>query len=425
MWGAYATDDGMGWFGDYHLNYNYQAPFYALTSCNHTELLACYCAPLNDFLPRARQYAREFLGIEGALYPVGIGPLGLETDYRPETTEHGHLFHGQKSNGAYAAVIPMMHWYGTRDTEFARREYYDFLLSIAEFWENYLVFEDGAYHNYNDALNEVAWFLGPDYQPEGHDDQDPIVCRGLIRMLMKLMIDLSGALGLNADKIPKWQHILDHLPTDDTFEQDGKRFLRGIANCEDIRELALEYIYPTGQVGRYSTPALYEAAINTHRHLNIWDSHNRFCSYYPEAARLGYPAEEIVSHIHEIINERGLPNGMFRYGGGGLENSSAIPTTVNEMLLQSYEGIIRLFPVWKQNARFHGLRANGAFVIDAQQENGRIHAEILSEKGMPLTLEAPGNGYILIMGDGRKLSVTEALMTVETCIGERIMLVAE
>lgn len=196
LWGAYATSDGMGWFGDYHLNYNYQAPFYALTSSNHTELLECYMAPLNDFLPLARQYAREYLGIEGAWFPVGIGPLGLETDYRPDTKEHGHLFLGQKSNGAYAAVIPMMHWYGTRDTEFAKREYYGFLLAVAEFWENYLVFEDGKYQIYNDALNEVGWYAGPEHMPEGHDDKNPVVSRGLVRMLMKLMIDLAGTLGL-------------------------------------------------------------------------------------------------------------------------------------------------------------------------------------------------------------------------------------
>lgn len=156
LWGAYATADGMGWFSDYHLNYNYEAPFYALTSSNHTELLECYNAPLNDFLPIGRRYAKEFLGIDGAYFPVGIGPLGLETDYRPDTKEHGHLFHGQKSNAAYAAVVPMMHWYGTRDKEFAKREYYEYLLSVAEFWENYLVFEDGTYQIYHDALNEVG-----------------------------------------------------------------------------------------------------------------------------------------------------------------------------------------------------------------------------------------------------------------------------
>ncbi len=424
LWGAYSTADGMGWFGDYHLNYNYEAPYYALTSSNHPELLESYAAPLNDYLPTAKRYAKEFLGIPGSFFPVALGPLGLETDLRPDTKEHGHLFHGQKSNGAYAAVIPMMHWYATRDKEFARREYYDFLLSVAEFWENYLVFEDGKYQIYNDALNECGWYSGPNHMPTGHDDKNPVVSRGLVRMVMKLMIDLSDELGTDTEKIPKWQHILDYLPAADTFEKDGKTYLRAIDGAEDIRELSLEAMYPAGAIGKYSTPDLYEAVINNHRHLAIWDSSNRFCSYYPMAARMEYPAEEIIGHIHEMIDRHGLPNGMFRFAGGGLEDSIAVPATVNEMLLQSYEDILRLFPVWDrtQDTRFHGLRAYGAFVVDASLENGRIRAEIRSEQGRTLTLESPGEGYTLIMGDGRRIPVNEKFVTVETAKGETVTL---
>ncbi len=424
LWGAYSTADGMGWFGDYHLNYNYEAPFYALTACNHPELLECYAAPLNDYLPIAKRYAKEFLGISGSYFPVALGPLGLETDLRPETKEHGHLFHGQKSNGAYAAVVPMMHWYATRDTEFAKREYYDFLLSVAEFWENYLVFEDGRYHIYNDALNECGWYSSPDHLPTGHDDKNPVVSRGLVRMVMKLMIDLSGELGLDTEKIPKWQDILDHLPAADTFERDGKTYLRAIDGAEDIRELSLEAMYPAGAIGKYSTPDLYEAVINNHKHLSIWDSHNRFCSYYPMAARMEYPAEEIIGHIHEMIEKHGLPNGMFRFAGGGLEDSTAIPATVGEMLLQSYEGILRFFPVWDRtgDTAFHGFRTYGAFVVDARLENGRIRADIRSEKGMPLTVESPGEGYTLVMSDGRQIPLNEKFVTVETAAGETVKL---
>ncbi|MBE6726079.1 MAG: hypothetical protein E7576_12970 [Ruminococcaceae bacterium] len=422
LWGAYSTADGMGWFGDYHLNYNYQAPFYALTASNHPELLDCYMAPLNEFLPIAKRYADEFLGVRGAVFPVGIGPHGMETDVRPDTKEHGHLFLGQKSNGAYACVIPMLHWYATRDREFAKREYYDFLRSVAIFWEDYLVFEDGRYHIYNDSLNEVGWYAGPDHMPVGHDDKNPIVSRGLVRMLMKLMIDLAGELGVDEDRIPKWRHILEHLPLGETFERNGEQILRGIDGSTELRELAMECMFPAGQIGRYSTPELFEAAKNTHRQLSIWDSHNRFCSYYPEAVRLGLPPEEIIGHIREVIEKRGLPNGMFRYGGGGLENSAAVPGTLNEMLLQSYEDIIRLFPCWDpaQDASFHGLRAFGAFVIDAEMKDGTICAQIRSEKGRLLKLEKPGEGYIVVK-NGETIPLTELFTEIETEPGEFLL----
>lgn len=422
LWGAYATSDGMGWFGDYHMNYNYQGPFYALTSCNHPELLECYSAPLNDFTPIAKQYAKEYLGVRGVYFPVGIGPLGMETDYRPDTKEHGHLFLGQKSNAAYGAVVHMLHWMGTRDKAFAKREYYEYLLEVATFWEDYLVFEDGVYQNYNDCLHEVGWFMGPHYMPEGHTDQNPLLSACLIRMVLKMVIDLSGELGENLDRVGKWQHILDHLPPIETFEQEGVSYLRCKEGANYLDELIMECVYPMGQIGARLTPELYEAARNSHRKLAVWDSHNRFCSFYPAAARLGFSAEEIIGHIHEVIENRSLPNGMFRYGGGGLENSSAIPSTVNEMLLQSYEGVLRLFPVWdrSQDASFHGLRASGGFLVDGRVQGGTITAEILSERGSTLTVEAPAEGYVLITGDGTRIPLTEEVTAVETAVGERI-----
>ena len=125
-----------------------------------------------------------------------------------------------------------------------------------------------------------------------------------------------------------------------------------------------------------------------------------------------------------MIEKYGMPNGNFSFFGGGLENNSAIPGTLNEMLMQSYEGVIRLFPAWdhSQDAKFHGLRAFGAFLIDGTLKDGTIYAEILSEQGIPLTVEAPGNGYVLIMGDGSRLPVSDTTITVSTKKGETIVL---
>jgi hypothetical protein len=141
------------------------------------------------------------------------------------------------------------------------------------------------------------------------------------------------------------------------------------------------------------------------------------------AARLGYPHEEIVSRIYTNIERHGLANGTFAFGGGGLENNAAIPGTINEMLMQSYEGVIRLFPAWdrKQNAKFRSLRAFGAFLINGKLNDGTIYAEIFSEQGMPLTVEAPGEGYELITGDGQRKPITEKLITVNTQKGETLI----
>jgi alpha-L-fucosidase 2 len=65
------------------------------------------------------------------------------------------------------------------------------------------------------------------------------------------------------------------------------------------------------------------------------------------------------------------------------ENLS-LPVVINECLLQSYSGVIRLFPNTQNlgRARFHKLRAAGAFLVSAAWDGHRVEdIEILSERG--------------------------------------------
>ncbi|MBO4392013.1 MAG: trehalose hydrolase, partial [Clostridia bacterium] len=139
------------------------------------------------------------------------------------------------------------------------------------------------------------------------------------------------------------------------------------------------------------------------------------------AARLGIDPEEIISHIHTNIEKYGLPNGMFEFGGGGLENSAAVPATVNEMLLQSYENVIRLFPCWKkdEDASFNSLRAYGAFLVSAKIEKGEIFAEIISEKGRNLRIERPEDGYVAKI-NGKTIPLTEKITEIKTAPGDTV-----
>ena len=66
----------------------------------------------------------------------------------------------------------------------------------------------------------------------------------------------------------------------------------------------------------------------------------------------------------------------------------AIPVVINECLLQSYTGELRLFPNWSKangNARFQTLRAVGAFLVSAEYREGKVRwVRITSEAGQRL-----------------------------------------
>ena len=83
------------------------------------------------------------------------------------------------------------------------------------------------------------------------------------------------------------------------------------------------------------------------------------------------------------------------------EGGFAAAAALMEMLLQSYGGVIRLFPgvppAWR-NARFAGLRAEGAFLVSAQLSDGAVAEEkIVSEKGVPCRIQNPFSGKQVVL----------------------------
>lgn len=107
--------------------------------------------------------------------------------------------------------------------------------------------------------------------------------------------------------------------------------------------------------------------------------------------------------------------------------SLAVPLTINEMLLQSYEGVVRIFPNlnYKKDASFNKLRAYGAFVVSSEPPNGRItHVKIESEKGRVCTLENPWPGRnVAVIRNGKRMGVLNGnILYFKTTKGEVIRL---
>ena len=81
-------------------------------------------------------------------------------------------------------------------------------------------------------------------------------------------------------------------------------------------------------------------------------------------------------------------------GGGGLEQAGAA-VAVDELLLQSHEGFLVLFPAWERGdsaASFTTLRARGAFLVSAAIDaSGEVlpGVEIRSEAGAVCSIVAP------------------------------------
>ena len=409
---SWVTTDNPAWGGDYHFNYNHEAPFWGLYSSNKIELTEGYDTPIMDHIPAAKELARGKLGCRGIYSPVAFGPKGFVHRIFDIDGNDDVCYWGQKSNASYAAVNMLMRFYSTYDLEYARGIAYPYLKEVGAFWEDYLVFEDGRYWSFNDCIHENGflankvpgwnWGSTVDYA----DDCNPLISLGFIRMVFKGLLDLSRELGDDNPGAEKWRHILEHISPYPLQERNGKTVFRytetGMDWC-DGNSLGIQHVFPAGGIGLGSDKKLLEIARATLVEMSRWEDYNAFPTFYTAAARLGHDPAEILSRLNRELRTHAYPNLYIYYGGGGIECCSGVPSCVNEMLLQSHEGIMRFFPVWEKDkdAEFYNLRAYGAFLVSASLAGGKIgDISIYSEKGRRCVFQKPFESCRVFHVDG-------------------------
>lgn len=434
LFGNWTTADGPSWQADYHLNYNHQGPWWGVFSSNHPELADPYDTPILDYLPTAKANAKKYLNVRGAYYDVGVGPKGLETAFMPDghgiPGEGNRMFLGQKSNGAFSAANMFMRFRHTYDLDYARRVY-PFLIEVANFWEDYLKLENGRYVITKDASGEVG---------DGGSDRNNSLSLGLVRMFFQGMLEVSAELNADVDRRAKWQDILDHLSEFPTAMVDGVRRIRGAESGPAASRIGpqrdntrLEFmgmVWPSGVLGLGSDPAMLKVLQDDVRGWAEpeWVGHfNGFSLTFPGAVRVGHEPRAILAKLRQQLTVGTFPNLMIFGGGGGIENCSGVPATINEMLLQTHEGVMRVFPVWPREkpARFGRLRTHGAILVSSELRDGEVKSLVLeSEKGRECVLQNPWPGRELVFErngvDAEKR--TGERIRFKTGVGERLSL---
>ena len=391
LYGNFITVDKPSWGGDYHLNYNYEAPFYAAVSSNHPELTDYYADPLFAAVEGGRKNASDYLGCEGIYFPVSLGPKGLSPEEDRIYPEK--MFLGQKLCASYAAVIPVLRWRGTLDTQYARSVLYPYLLDDAAFWDSFLKKEkNGRYSIVGDAIHEIPYyqkgFRASKYKGAIRA-KNSVLSLGLVRMVYSTLLSLAEPMGATAQQRDHWQEVLDHLSP---FPKKRGKYIytqRGPKKYK-VNTVGIQHIFPVGE-GMDGKKAV-KTAKKTVEKMKRWQDENGTNSLYPAAVRVGIPADEILKHYIHNREHFLLDNGLYNHKGGCLENVSLGASMLNEMMLQCRKDVIRVFPNWKKelNCEFRSLRADGAFLVSAKMEDGFVrYVEIVSEKGAPLTLVNP------------------------------------
>lgn len=404
LWSNFITTDNAGWGGRYFMNYNEEAPYYGSFSSNRPELAEPYNNMVLAQIPwqknrtavagyKGISYQRTFSPSTIIATPPAPIPIAAGKDYKKLPSD-------QKSNATFSFLPSIQFYEYTQNTEFLRTQLYPAMKELDAFWRDFAVRDPSNQH----------WVFEHSSAHEGGDDINPNLDIGFARRIERELITTSKILGTDEEMRPVWQSFLDQLSPYPSGVVNGKTVYYIAASVRnEIKNQGLfepgdqpinleGVVYPGENLAIGDDPTQLEMARNSMQEMNSWgvskggNSNNGFCKIFPIAARIGWPADDLVAKLKAAILYQWRPSNLTVFqGGGGIETSGSIEA-LDSMLLQHENGILRVFPDWppSKDASFTRLRAKGAFLVSSEQRNGRItNINIFSEHGGQLTIQSP------------------------------------
>ena len=411
------TADYNLWYGWWTSDYNIENTYLGVYSSNHAELAAPYNAALNQYLPTAQANT----GV-ASTYPE----VYVYAQWGPGNGNQFLNSWGCNGDAAWLATDLVYQWNYTRNATWANQVAYPWMLATAHWWDQHLVYQNGVYNVVGSAQNEGSSYT---LNPIG----DLANLRGLYTALIDM--NLSGAVASSASDLALWETEVANLAPLPTFTYNGHTDFKATQDAPGFYTGDAMPVNPAvwaPVLGLGSPPATLQALQNTLYDLGdyaaIWYQYNSIGWIYPAAARAGLP--DVFSRLTATATGRlGEPalqqaNGtiVLANGGGGGEGAGNIEA-VNEMLLSSYDGVLRFFPAWpmSRNASFSNMSAVGNFQVSSAVSGGVIQTTtVVSSSGRTLTIAQPWTGATTTITDttsGAVVSGSAATLSTATTAG--------
>jgi hypothetical protein len=440
LWGNFVTTDNAEWGGRYFMNYNEEAPFYGVFSSNHADLAEPYNRMVLAQLPWQKNRTAE-AGYEGVSYQRSFSPftvIAASPALVPVATvkDYTKLPSDQKSNATFSFLPVIQYWEYTQDKAFLSSQLYPALRELDAFWRDFAV---------HDA-SEEHWIFEHTSAHEGGDDVDPNLDLGFAHRIEKELIETSQILHVDADLRPVWKSFSEQLAPYPQGAVDGKPVyfeaarVKGDSSPSRLfipgdQPINLEgLVFPGENLAIGEAPTQLEVARNSLEEMQSWgvtkggNSHNGFCKIFAIAARVGWPADDLIAKFTAAIQYDWRPSNVTDFqGGGGIETAGSIEA-IDSMLLQHEGGVLRVFPDWPmdRDASFRTLRAKGAFLVSSELLEGKVrYIDFVSGAGGPLVIASPwGSQGVRLAGREGTLKAEEGMITLQTVSGAHYYLTA-
>lgn len=398
---ASLTTGSPAWHGDYHTNYNIQQTFWHSYAANHPELAEPYDRLIRGYFPRARWLARTIFDMDGAFYPhvlYAYEPTDPSTTRSPGGRQYIHHVWGFTLGVSGFTVQPLWwHYKYQPDRAFLEQTAYPAVRDVAVFYADFI---DQC------ERRDGRVVLSPSVSPEHwgwtanfERNRNCAFDIAMVRYTLQAAIEGATTLGRDEDLVTRLKAALAVLP-DYPRTQAEKPI---VVDVQDAPPIEYNITVPTtpvfpGDVVTWQSPAGQRELFTRTLESIRWNGNNSIVMLGVARARMDMP--DTLEWMRTEVKARLRPNGTLtlnRLGAGFNDfghytEQFGATMVLSELLLQSVDDVIRVFPAWPRHrdARFERLRTQGGFLVSSSLGAGEVESiEVESTVGGTLQLVSP------------------------------------
>lgn len=438
---------GTAWHGDWHMNYNTQQPFWTTLTSNHPELNLPYVEMVEFVSDVAKKWANDYYGMRGAFYPHSAYPVDMTMNPYPVPDWGWEVF-----ETPWAVQGVWWHYLCTGDEAFLRERAFPLIQDAVLFLVDYMTRPDAHGEQWGDDKYHIFPTIPPELyklRPGLKFNSDGLADLTLIRFLFNAYLRSVDILNLSSEKktVKAVKNILHHYPDYPTevSEKYGEVFVSvDRESTETVYNVPchLLTVFPGEDHGLHSDESTMKILANSKRNSQN-EGGNEVVFQHLQAARIGMldvdafkravryctlengTCSDFVLQVHGRYSDH-TDSKYMEEMGIWFENFG-LPAVINECLMQSYNGTIRMFPNWPadKDANFNTLRAAGGFLVSSSITKGDVQEiEIYSENDNKLRIYNPwGDGDVhVIVDNNEKLILKGDILQIGVKQGQKIIL---